>query len=180
MQNTSVAVCTVISFPFGYCTSEIKCKEILLAVENGATEIDFVQNISLVKNNQITEFEAELKEIRNIANNTLLKIICETSLLTEYELFKCCQIACESGIDILKTSTGYGKRGASLSDIAIMKKVTENHFKEKNRAVGIKASGGIKTAEDALAFIKAGATRLGTSSGKNLVLNSTNESSLVY
>lgn len=155
--NGRVNICTVIGFPLGYQTTKVKVFEAKDAIENGAVEIDMVVNISDIKNEEYEKIENEIKEIKSVIGDKVLKVIIETCYLNEYEKIKMCEIVTNSGADFIKTSTGMGTNGATLEDIKLMKK----HIGE---GVKIKAAGGIKSISDAEKFIEAGAQRLGTSS----------------
>ncbi len=153
-------VCTVIGFPYGATTSAVKLFEAQDAVENGATELDVVINIGWLKAGMTNEVHREIAEIREETGQTI-KAILEMALLTASEKRQAAEICMDAGAAFLKTSTGlYG--GATLNDVRLLKEVTKDR-------VGIKASGGIRTAEQALELIIAGATRLGTSRGPDLV-----------
>lgn len=171
LNHSGSAVCTVIGFPNGYQTTETKCFEMQQAIKMGAQEIDFVQNISFVKENNFTALANEFLSLVKLCERRVLKVILETSILSAQEIYHCTLLAAQSGIHIIKTSTGFGERGASLQDIEIIKTALDEHFKKSNIRLGIKASGGIRQKEDAILFINAGATRLGTSNGKNIVGN---------
>ena len=159
-----VDVCTVIGFPNGYSTTEVKVFETKNAIENGAKEIDMVININELKNKNYDYVLNEIKEIKEACGDLILKVIIETALLTEEEKVKMCQIVTESGADYIKTSTGFSTGGATLEDIQLFaKNVGEN--------VKIKAAGGIASLEDAENFIQAGASRLGTSRIVKIVKN---------
>ena len=152
-----VPVCTVIGFPNGYNTTEVKCIEAEQAIKNGADEIDMVINIGDLKSQNYDAVLNEIKKIKSVCQNKILKVIIETCLLTEEEKITMCKIVTQSGADFIKTSTGFSKGGATLEDIELFSKnVGEN--------VRIKAAGGIRSFEDAEAFLKLGADRLGTSS----------------
>lgn len=172
--KTNVPVCTVIGFPNGYHTTKSKVFEVKQALENGVCEIDFVQNISFVKSKNFSALKEEFLALVEAAQSNekcaLVKVILETSLLTDEEIYYCTQLAAESGIHIIKTSTGFGERGASLKDIEIIKKALDEYFKKSHIRLGIKASGGIRNFQDALSFILAGATCLGTSNGKIILM----------
>ncbi|MDR2865437.1 MAG: deoxyribose-phosphate aldolase [Spirochaetaceae bacterium] len=155
--GTELKICTVIGFPLGYNTTETKAFETKNALENGADEIDVVINICDVKNGEFEKIETELALLRGIVKDKILKIIIETCYLDHNEKIKLCQIVSKTGADFIKTSTGFGTAGAVAEDIALFKK----HIGEETR---IKASGGMKTAEDHLTFFNAGADRLGSSS----------------
>jgi len=151
-----IAVCTVIGFPNGYNTTEVKVFETENAVKNGADEIDMVINIGLVKEKKYDAVEQEIKAIRKSCEGKILKVIIETCLLSEEEKKELCRIVSSSGADYIKTSTGFSSGGATRDDIRLMK--------ENVTGIKIKAAGGIKSVSDAVDFIKLGADRLGTSS----------------
>ena len=158
LKDSTVAVCTVIGFPNGYSTKETKVFEAINAIENGADEIDMVININALKNKDYDYVKDEIEEIRDSIDGHILKVIIETCFLTEDEIIKMTEICNETYVNFIKTSTGFGSRGASVEDLEIINKY-------KNDILEIKASGGIKTLCDAEKFINMGATRLGTSSG---------------
>lgn len=162
--NGEIAVCTVIGFPLGYQTTPIKVAEAKDAIANGAKEVDMVINIGDVKNGEYTKVEEEIREIKKAVGENILKVIIETCYLTEEEKLEMCKVVTNSGADFIKTSTGFGTNGATLEDIKLM---ADNVGKE----VAIKAAGGVKTIDDAEAFIEAGATRLGTSSICKIIKN---------
>ncbi|HHT44754.1 MAG TPA: deoxyribose-phosphate aldolase [Fastidiosipila sp.] len=151
-----IPVCTVIGFPNGYHTTEAKVSEAKDAIANGATELDMVINLGDVKDGRFASILAEIKALKAVCGDLILKVIVETSQLTEDEKIRLCQIVSEAGADFIKTSTGFGGGGATVEDVSLFKK----HCSEK---VQIKASGGIRSKEDAENLIGAGATRLGTS-----------------
>ena len=146
-------VCTVVGFPNGYSTTATKVFETSDAVSNGADEIDTVINIGWVKDRRYEDILAELTAIKRACGGRILKVIIETCLLTEEEKIKMCRIVSESGADFIKTSTGFSTGGATLEDIRLFKANVAPH-------VRIKAAGGIRTPEEAEAFIKAGASRI--------------------
>lgn len=149
-------ICTVIGFPNGYSTTKAKCFEAEDAVNNGASEIDMVINIGLLKDKKYDELVNEIKSVKASCKGKLLKVIIETCLLTDEEKINMCEIVSDSGADFIKTSTGFSKAGATFDDIKLFKKYVKTHVK-------IKAAGGIKSLEDAEKFIELGADRLGTS-----------------
>ena len=149
-------VCTVVGFPNGYSTTATKVFETSDAVSNGADEIDTVINIGWVKDRRYEDILAELTAIKRACVGRILKVIIETCLLTEEEKIKMCRIVSESGADFIKTSTGFSTGGATLEDIRLFKANVAPH-------VRIKAAGGIRTPEEAQAFIEAGASRIGAS-----------------
>ncbi len=151
-----LAICTVIGFPNGNCTTAVKAFEAKNAVENGASEIDMVINISALKDGLYDFVEDEIKAVHKACDGKLLKVIIETCLLTEEEKIKMCEIVTSAGAEFIKTSTGFSKGGATFGDIELMKKHVGKNVK-------VKAAGGISSFEDAEKFITLGADRLGTS-----------------
>lgn len=150
-------ICTVIGFPNGYNTTNVKVYETLSALESGADEIDMVINIGYLKDKRYNDIENEIKSIKNVCGNKVLKVIIETCLLTDEEKIKMCEIVDKSGADYIKTSTGFSTSGAKFEDVKIFKESL------KGSNLKIKAAGGVKSFEDAEEFIKLGADRLGTS-----------------
>ena len=151
-----VSVCTVIGFPNGYNTTATKCAETADAIENGADEIDMVINIGDLKSGRYAQVLEEIKSIKAVCGEKILKVIIETCLLTDEEKVRMCRIVTEAGADFIKTSTGFSSAGATPEDI----KLFADNVGEK---VQIKAAGGIKSFDDAERFLSLGATRLGTS-----------------
>lgn len=162
LKETNVEVCTVIGFPSGMSTKETKVYEAIDAVEKGATEIDMVINIAALKNKDYDYIKEEIEEIRDAIDGKVLKVIIETCLLTEEEIIKMTEICNETFVNFIKTSTGFSEYGVRVEDVELMNKY-------KSEVLEIKASGGIRDIETAEAMIKAGATRLGTSSGVKLM-----------
>ena len=158
LKGTDVKVCTVIGFPLGANTPELKAFETSDAIRNGANEIDMVINIGALKSQNFDLVEQDIWAVVEAAKGTLVKVIIETCLLTDDEKVKACQIAQKAGADFVKTSTGFSTGGATVADVALMRKTV-------GPDMGLKASGGARSYEDALAFIEAGATRIGASSG---------------
>lgn len=158
LKGTDVKVCTVIGFPLGANTPELKAFETSDAIQNGADEVDMVINIGALKSRNFDLVERDIRAVVEAAKGTLVKVIIETCLLTDDEKVKACQIAQKAGADFVKTSTGFSTGGATVADVALMRKTV-------GPDMGVKASGGARSYEDALAFIKAGATRIGASSG---------------
>ena len=151
-----LTVCTVIGFPLGYSTTEVKKAETIDAINNGATEIDMVLNLGWVKDGHFDKVEEEIRTLKQATGDRILKVIVETCYLTEEEKVKLCKAVTSAGADFIKTSTGFGTGGATLEDIELFKEnVGEN--------VRIKASGGIRTKEDIENYINAGADRIGAS-----------------
>lgn len=157
-----LAICTVIGFPNGYSTMATKVFEAGDAVDNGADEVDMVINIGFLKDGRYDEVEEEIRQIHQACKGKLLKVIIETCLLTDDEKEKACRCAMAAGADFVKTSTGFSTGGATEHDVALMRSVVGDKL-------GVKASGGVRTPEDAEKFIAAGATRLGTSNGVKLL-----------
>ena len=151
-----IPVCTVIGFPNGYNTKEVKCFEAENAVKNGADEIDMVINIGKLKDKQYDEILDEINAVKSACCGKTLKVIIETCLLTDEEKIKMCKIVSNSNADFIKTSTGFSKSGATFDDIKLFKSHITNGKK-------IKAAGGISSIADAEKFINLGADRLGTS-----------------
>ena len=158
LKATDVKVCTVIGFPLGANTPELKAFETSDAIQNGANEVDMVINIGALKSRNFDLVERDIRAVVEAAKGTVVKVIIETCLLTDDEKVKACQIAQKAGADFVKTSTGFSTGGATVEDVALMRKTV-------GPDMGVKASGGARSYEDALAFIKAGATRIGASSG---------------
>ena len=158
-------ICTVIGFPLGYSAAPVKILEAVQAIKDGANEIDMVINITDVKNGNYKNLFNEIKHIKKVCNDKILKVIIETCYLTEDEKIKMCGIVTDVGADFIKTSTGFGTAGASLADIELFKRHTGAN-------VRIKAAGGVKTREDLVTFIEAGADRIGTSSAVKVLSGS--------
>ncbi|MCI6190519.1 MAG: deoxyribose-phosphate aldolase [Clostridium sp.] len=153
----NLKICTVIGFPNGYSTKETKIFECKDAIKNGADEIDMVVNLGDIKSGEFKAVEEEIKEIKEICGDHILKVIVETCFLTEEEKIKLCEVVTNAKADYIKTSTGFGTNGATKEDIILFSKHIGPNVK-------IKASGGVKNLKIAEEFIKLGADRLGTSS----------------
>lgn len=163
LKDSEVDVCTVIGFPLGATTSKVKAFETTNAIENGATEIDMVINIGALKDGNDDLVEDDIRHVVEAAKGkALVKVIIETSLLTDAEKVKACDFAVAAGADYVKTSTGFSTGGATVEDIKLMRKTV-------GPDIGVKASGGVRDRAGALAMIEAGATRIGASSGKEIV-----------
>lgn len=163
LKNTDVKVCTVIGFPLGANTTEVKVFEAKDAIEKGAQEIDMVINIAMLKDKEYDYVENEIHQIVEAAKDkAIVKVIIETCLLTDEEKIKACELSQKAGADFVKTSTGFSTGGATVHDIALMRKTV-------GAEMGVKASGGVHTHEEALAMVEAGATRIGTSAGVKLL-----------
>lgn len=151
-----IAICTVIGFPNGYSTQAVKVFEATDAITNGASEIDMVINVGFLKSGRYEEVCDEIRAIKNACGSRVLKVIVETCLLTQEEKVKVCELVTKAGADYIKTSTGFSKAGATKEDVSLFaQNIGEN--------VKIKAAGGIRSLDDAKAFIDLGADRLGTS-----------------
>jgi len=166
-----VKVCTVIGFPLGATTSETKAFETKNAIEKGATEVDMVINIGALKDKQYDLVEKDIKAVVDAAKGkALTKVIIETCLLNDEEKEIACKLSVKAGADFVKTSTGFSTGGATVEDIALMRKTV-------GPDIGVKASGGVRSLEDAQNMIEAGATRIGASSGVAIVNGLTSDSS---
>jgi len=172
LQGTSVKTATVIGFPFGYSAVEAKIAEILLAIVDGADELDMVINLIALKNNDWAYLANEINHLVPIIKkeNKVVKIIIESGILTDDEIIKCCHLYGAAGIDYLKTSTGYAEKGASVHAVKLFRQ-------NLPQGVQIKASGGIRTYEFAKELVEAGATRLGCSASVAIVSGETAEES---
>ena len=162
LKGSDVKVCTVIGFPLGANTSAVKAYETKDALNNGADEIDMVINIGALKDKDYDTVLADIQAVRQACQGHTLKVIIETSQLTDDEKVKACEISAQAGADFVKTSTGFTGGGATAADIALMKKSIPAHMQ-------VKASGGVRTREDFDAMVSAGATRIGASSGVKIV-----------
>lgn len=158
LADSEVKVITVAGFPLGGASREIKALEIEKAIGMGVDEVDFVQNIGLMKERNLPKIVEEFKSLVEAAQGRPLKVIIETALLTRDEKIVSCQLACEAGIAFVKTSTGFLGSGATVEDVVLMKEIV-------GRDAKVKASGGIRDAKDAFKLLDAGADRLGTSAG---------------
>lgn len=159
-----MAVCTVIGFPNGYMTTKAKEFETKDALENGADEIDMVINIGWVKDGLYDQAEEEIRRLKAVCGDKILKVIIETCLLTEEEKIHMCQVVTAAGADYIKTSTGFSKAGATFADIELF-------VAHIGKNVKVKAAGGLSTMDDAVQFLKLGADRLGTSRMVKLAKN---------
>lgn len=162
LKDTNVKVCTVIGFPLGANTTYIKAEEVRDAINNGADEVDMVINVGALKEKNYDYVINEIKELRNVSHNKILKVIIETCYLTEEEIIKMTEICNDTNVDFIKTSTGFGTRGASIEDIEIINKYKSNDLK-------IKASGGIRNKVDAQKYIELGVSRIGTSNAVKMM-----------
>ncbi|PZG32736.1 deoxyribose-phosphate aldolase [Listeria ivanovii] len=163
LAGAESVVCTVIGFPLGANTPEVKAFEVNDAIKNGAKEVDMVINIAALKDKNDELVERDIRAVVEAAKGyALVKVIIETCLLTDEEKVRACEIAVKAGTDFVKTSTGFSTGGATTEDIALMRKTVGPN-------IGVKASGGIRTKEDVRKMIEAGATRIGASAGVAIV-----------
>lgn len=158
LKDSDVKVCTVIGFPLGANISAVKAFETKDAIANGADEIDMVINVGALKSGNDALVLDDIKAVVDASGDKLVKVIIETCLLTDDEKVRACQLSKEAGADYVKTSTGFSTGGATVADVALMRKTV-------GPDMGVKASGGARSYEDAIAFIEAGASRIGASSG---------------
>ncbi|PTL39235.1 deoxyribose-phosphate aldolase [Alkalicoccus saliphilus] len=163
LKNSNAKVCTVIGFPLGANTPEVKAFETKDAIKNGAEEVDMVLNIGALKDGSLELVEQDMRAVQEAAEGkALTKVILETCLLTDDEKRTACSIAVKAGLDFVKTSTGFSFGAATVEDVKLMREAVGDK-------AGVKASGGVKTKEDAQAMIDAGATRIGASAGVAIV-----------
>lgn len=162
LKDSDVKVCTVIGFPLGMNLTKTKVEEAMLAVNQGADEVDMVINVGMLKSENDEYVENEIRLIKESINGKLLKVIIETCLLTDEEKVRACLVAKRAGADFVKTSTGFSTGGATVHDVELMRKTV-------GEEMGVKASGGVRTHEDLLAMVEAGANRIGTSNGTKII-----------
>lgn len=162
LKGSGIAVCTVIGFPLGAGTTETKVFETKDAIAKGANEVDMVIDVGALKSGRYDDVRGQIREVVTAANGTLVKVIIETCYLTDEEKVIACKASAEAGADYVKTSTGFGGGGATVEDVALMKKSIPASMK-------VKASGGIHTYAQAVALVEVGASRLGASAGITIV-----------
>lgn len=164
LEYSEAKICTVIGFPLGYTHTNTKLSEAKQALIDGANELDMVMNLNAFKSMAYETVKQEIKALTDLAHgeNALLKVIIETAYLDNFDIRIACEICEEAGVDFVKTSTGFANKGADIEQVKLIREVLPSN-------IHIKASGGIQTFEQAMAFIEAGATRLGTSSGVAIV-----------
>ncbi|MEK9137100.1 MAG: deoxyribose-phosphate aldolase [Bacteroidota bacterium] len=164
LKATEVKVCTVIGFPLGATSTASKTFETEQAIRDGAQEVDMVMNVGMLKSGEYDYVESDIFAVVSTARRyrMLTKVILETGFLTDEEKIKACVLAKRAGADFVKTSTGFGKGGATVGDIALMRRVVGS-------AMGVKASGGVRSREDALAMVAHGADRIGASASVKIV-----------
>ncbi len=170
LAGSNVKVCTVIGFPLGATTSDVKAFETKNAIENGAEEIDMVINIGALKDRHMSLVTSDIRAVKQAAGHHIVKVIIETCLLTDDEKVLACKAAVDAGADFVKTSTGFSISGAMVEDVRLMKSVVGN-------SALVKAAGGVRTYEDLVAMIDAGADRIGTSAGVALLSRQTHTQS---
>jgi deoxyribose-phosphate aldolase len=158
LKGSEVGVCCVVGFPLGAMLSKAKAYEAMEAVNAGATEVDMVIDIGALKDQNYDLVRNDIKEVVEASQGRVVKVILETCLLTKEEIIKVCELSVEAGADFVKTSTGFSTNGAVVEDVALMKQTVGTRAK-------VKASGGIRTREEALAMIEAGADRIGAGNG---------------
>ncbi|EIJ78344.1 deoxyribose-phosphate aldolase [Bacillus methanolicus PB1] len=163
LKGSDVKVCTVIGFPLGANTPETKAFEVNNAIENGATEVDMVINIGALKDKNDELVERDIRAVVNAAKGkALVKVIIEACLLTDEEKVRACELAVKAGADFVKTSTGFSTHGATVEDVALMRKTV-------GPDIGVKASGGVRDLKGLKAMVEAGANRIGASSGVKIM-----------
>jgi deoxyribose-phosphate aldolase len=166
LRGSGVEVCTVIGFPLGATTSTVKAFEAQQAMADGATEIDMVINVGALKSKDYPQVQQDIAAVVRTCHQGIRRAICkviiEAALLTDDEKVKACELSVAAGADFVKTSTGFGPGGATAADVALMRRTV-------GPSLGVKAAGGVRTYADAIAMIKAGATRIGTSGGAKIV-----------
>lgn len=162
LKGTDVKLCSVVGFPLGANTKETKSAEAQQLVESGVQEIDMVLNIGALKSMQYDKVQKDIEAVVRASSSALVKVIIETYLLTDDEKRLACRMAVDGGAHFVKTSTGFSKGGATIHDVELMRETVGDD-------IGVKASGGVSDTATALAMIKAGATRIGTSSGVAII-----------
>ena len=170
LAGATPMVCTVVGFPHGANRSAVKAFETERAVADGADEIDMVIAVALLKSERFSDVEADIRAVVDAASGRTVKVILETALLADEEKVIACVLAQNAGADFVKTSTGFASGGASPQDVALMRRVV-------GEAMGVKASGGVRSADDAYAMVEAGATRLGASAGVAILKGLTSDAS---
>ena len=162
LKGSDVKVCTVIGFPLGMNLTKTKVEEAELCIKEGADEIDMVINVGMLKASHDDYVREEIRLLKEVAGSRVLKVIIETCLLTDEEKVRACELSKQAGADFVKTSTGFSTGGATAHDVALMRKTV-------GPEMGVKASGGVRTHEDLVAMVEAGANRIGTSNGTKII-----------
>lgn len=173
LNESDVKVCTVVGFPLGAVSNEVKAFETMKAIEEGADEIDMVINIGALKDKNYEYVLADIEAVVKAAKGAIVKVILETCLLTDDEKVKACELSVKAGADFVKTSTGFSTGGATVNDIRLMRETVGSE-------VGVKASGAVRDYETAMAVIEAGANRIGASAGITIVNNLKNKEQSGY
>ena len=162
LEGSDVKVCTVVGFPLGMNMTKTKIQETQLCIAQGATEIDMVINVGMLKAGHDEYVENEIRELKSVCGNLVLKVILETCLLSDEEVVRACTLSKNAGADFVKTSTGFSTGGATVHAVKLMRETV-------GPEMGVKASGGVRTHEDLVAMVEAGASRIGTSSGCKII-----------
>jgi len=162
LEGTGIITCVVVGFPLGAMETTVKAYEAKRALELGAREIDMVMNIGAIKSNDLDLLRDDMAAVVNAAGNAGVKVIIEACLLTDAEKISACLMARDLGASFVKTSTGFSEHGSTVRDVRLMRKTV-------GMDMGVKAAGGVRTAEDAISMIEAGATRIGTSAGVSII-----------
>ena len=162
LKDSDVNVCVVVGFPLVAMDTKSEAFETKTAIENGAAEIDMVINVGWLKSGRYSDVENDIREVKKACGDKHLKVIIECCLLTDEEKVKACELSERAGADFVKTSTGFSKSGATVEDVALMRKTVGDRL-------GVKAAGGIRDGKTAVAMIKAGASRLGCSAGIKII-----------
>jgi deoxyribose-phosphate aldolase len=162
LEGSDVKVCTVVGFPLGMNMTKTKIQETQLCIAQGATEIDMVINVGMLKAGHDEYVENEIRELKSVCGNLVLKVILETCLLSDEEIVRACTLSKNAGADFVKTSTGFSTGGATVHAVKLMRETV-------GPEMGVKASGGVRTHEDLVAMVEAGASRIGTSSGCKII-----------
>ena len=162
LKDSDVNVCVVVGFPLGAMDTKSKAFETKTAIENGADEIDMVINVGWLKSGRYSDVENDTREVKKACGDKHVKVIIECCLLTDEEKVMACKLSEKAGADFVKTSTGFSKSGATVEDVALMRKTVGDRL-------GVKAAGGIRDGKTAVAMIKAGASRLGCSAGIKII-----------
>ncbi|MBR0440040.1 MAG: deoxyribose-phosphate aldolase [Bacilli bacterium] len=162
LKGSGVKVCTVIGFPLGMNLTKTKVEEAELCIKEGAEEIDMVINVGMLKAGHDDYVKEEIRLLKEVAGSKVLKVIIETCLLSDEEKVRACKLSKEAGADFVKTSTGFSTGGATVHDVKLMRETVGPNM-------GVKASGGVRTHEDLIAMVEAGASRIGTSNGTKIL-----------
>ena len=162
LKDSDVKVCTVVGFPLGMNLTKTKIQETEVCIAQGATEIDMVINVGMLKAGHDEYVENEIRELKSVCGHLILKVIIESCLLSDEEIVRVCKLAKNAGADFVKTSTGFSTGGATVHAVSLMRQTV-------GQELGVKASGGVRTKENLEAMVEAGATRIGTSNGAKII-----------